>query len=75
MLVTMIFLTALLLTTIALAIGPAIVCKLNGSDSCYAVNVIASIFGPLCLLCVYFLIEIYRGEKARKQRENGAASG
>ena len=72
MLSTMIFLTTLLLSAIALAIGPAIACKLNGSDSCYAVNVIALIFGPLLLICGYLLIEIYRGEKARKQRESGA---
>lgn len=75
MLFTMMFLTGLLLTAIALAIGPAIACKLNGSGSCLAANGIALIFGPLLLLCGYLLIEIYRAEKARKQRENGADSG
>lgn len=74
MLSTMIFLTALLLAAIAMVTAPAIVCNLNGSGSCLAPNGIALIFGPLLLLCGYFLIEIYRAEKARKQRESGADS-
>ena len=72
MLFTMMLLTALLLAAIAMVTVPAIICNLNGSGSCLAANGIALIFGPLLLLCGYLLIEIYRAEKARKQRESGA---
>ena len=75
MLSTMIFLTALLMATIAMVAAPAIACNLNGSGSCLAPNGFALIFGPLLLICGYLLIEIYRAEKSRKQRERGADSG
>ena len=72
MLSTMIFLTALLLAAIALAIGPAIACNLNGSGSCFVANWVALIFGSLCLVGAYLLVEIYRAEKASKQSESRA---